>query len=74
MSKFFIGIIVGIIALICFIYFGGSDYVRSLGRHADKAAEQMETYEKKMRGFKERAGKVREKAEEAGKKIEKYIP
>ena len=74
MSKFFIGIIVGIIALIFFVYFGGADYVRSLGRHADRAAEKMETYEKKMHGLKEKAGKVREQAEEAGKRIKEYIP
>ncbi len=74
MTRFFIGIIVGIIALICFVYFGGADYLRSAGRHADRAAEQVEKYEKKMHGMKDRAQKVREKAEEAGKKIEKYLP
>jgi len=74
MIRFFIGIIVGIIALICFVYFGGADYLRSAGRHADKAAEHIERYEKKMHGMKQRAEKVRKKAEEAGKRIEKYIP
>ncbi len=74
MTRFFIGIIVGIVALILFVYFGGADYVRSVGRHADKAAEHIERYEKKMHNMKERAEKVREKAEEAGKRIEKYIP
>jgi len=74
MSRFFIGIIVGIIALICFVYFGGADYLRSAGKHVDNAAQHIEKYEKKMHGMKERARKVREKAEEAGKRIEKYIP
>ncbi len=74
MTKFFIGIIIGIIALICFVYFGGADYLRSAGRHVDRAAEQVEKYEKKMHGMKDKAAKVRKKAEEAGKRIEKYIP
>ncbi|MFQ5480180.1 MAG: hypothetical protein ACE5DW_02780 [Thermodesulfobacteriota bacterium] len=72
--KFFLGIIIGIIALLAFIYFGGADYLRFIGRQTDKAAEHVERYEKKMHGMKERARKVKEKAEEAGKKIEKYIP
>lgn len=74
MTRFFVGIIVGIIALILFVYYGGADYLRSVGRHADNAAVQVEKYGKKMHGMTDRARKVRKKAEEAGKRIEKYIP
>ncbi len=74
MTRFFIGIIVGIVALIFFVYYGGADYVRSFGRQADKAAVQMEKYEKKLHKMTDSAKKAGEKAEEAGKKIKEMIP
>jgi len=72
--RFFIGIIVGIGALIFFVYYGGADYLRSFGRQADRAAEQMEKYEKKLHGMTDSAKKAGKKAEEAGKKIKELIP
>ncbi len=74
MTKFFIGIIVGIIALLCFVYFGGAEYLNLISKKTDQAAVRVEKFQKKMQGMKKRAAKVKEKAEEAGKRIEKYIP
>ncbi len=74
MTRFLIGIIVGIAALIFFVYYGGADYLRSFGKQADRAAVQMEKYEKKLHKMTDSAKKARKKAEDAGKKIKEMIP
>ncbi len=71
--KFFLIIILLIVALLGFIYFGGADYLRIIGRETDRAAEHVEKYEKKMHSVKKRAEEIKEKAKEAGRKIEKFI-
>ena len=74
MFRFLFGILVGIIALVLFVYYGGADYLKSVGRHADRAAAEMEKYEKKLHHMTESAKKARKKAEEAGKKLKEIIP
>ena len=71
MKRVFLALLVGFILGILFIFYGGADYIRDM---AGGAARRIERYEKKMAGMKERAERVRRRAEEAGKKIEKYIP
>ncbi len=74
MLRVYIGIIIGIAAVLAFVYFGGADFLRYIERHTDRAAVKVEKYEKKLHKLKDSAGKVREKAEETGKNIKKYIP
>lgn len=61
MKKFIVGFILGVIALVAFVYFGGGDYVRSLSKHTNKAGKVIQSYEKKM---KKAVSGVRDAAEE----------
>lgn len=61
MKKFIVGFIIGIIALVAFVYFGGGEYVRSMGKSTNRAGKIIQRYEKKM---KKAVGGVRDAAEE----------
>ncbi len=74
MTRFLIGVLVGLLAAFFFVFYGGADYLRSLGRHADRAAVRVEAYEKKLHHMTESARKAGKKAEEAGKKIKELMP
>ncbi|MFQ5442121.1 MAG: hypothetical protein ACE5EB_05270 [Thermodesulfobacteriota bacterium] len=73
MKKFLFVLVVGFLLGIVFVYFGGADYIKTLVSHTDRAAGSIEGYVKKMAGHKKRAERVKKEAEEAGKRIEKYL-
>ncbi|MBI2412159.1 MAG: hypothetical protein HYV24_03010 [Deltaproteobacteria bacterium] len=66
MKKVLLGIIIGIIALAAFLYFGGGRYLRVFGAKTEEAGEKLEKYEKEM---KKEAEVIKESAKEAGETI-----
>lgn len=69
MKRFILGIVIGIILLILFVYFGGADYLKTAGKAVEKAGSELEQYEKKIKeltptiekGIKEVKERVKEK-------------
>lgn len=71
MKKFLLGFIIGILALACFFYFGGSKYLKAFGSKTEQAGEQLEKYEKKFKKTaKETTEAVRETASGAKEAVE----
>jgi len=73
-KKVIAGIIIGVVFLVLFIAFGGSRYLKKLGRETEEAAERLGSYEKKAKEAakkaEERIEKIRGMAEEAADKKE----
>ncbi|MEE8575541.1 MAG: hypothetical protein V3T30_09025 [Thermodesulfobacteriota bacterium] len=69
--KLGIGLLVGIIAIILFIYFGGGEYLKKFGAETEKAGKEVIEYEKDM---KKTVKKVKDTVEDKKKKARKYIP
>jgi len=49
MKKVFFGFILGVAALVAFIYTGGGSYLKEAGKRTGDAGEVVEGYEKKMK-------------------------
>ncbi len=61
--KFFLGVCIGIAALLVLLYFGGAKYVTYLGRGTEGVGRRLEKLE----------GPVQEKAQEAKKTVGKTL-
>ena len=66
MKKIFYGFLLGALALVLFIYFGGGEYLRAVGEGADEAGKIVQGYEKRL---KKGLDSARETAEEASRKV-----
>jgi hypothetical protein len=66
MTRFFIGIILGIILLFLFLYFGGPGYLETFGKKAEDTGKSLKKYEQTTR---DTAKKVEEKYEDVKKKF-----
>lgn len=66
MKKFLFGIIIGILALAAFLYFGGPRYMKIFGAKTEEAGERLEKYEK---GFKQSADEAAEKVKETAETV-----
>ncbi len=66
MKKLILGIIIGIVLLVLFVYFGGGRYLQQAAKEAEKAGGEIEQYEKKL---KESAKKVEHGIEKVKEKI-----
>lgn len=66
MKRFLLGIIIGILALAAFLYFGGPRYLKIFGAKTEEAGERLEKYEK---GFKKSADEVAEKVKETAETV-----
>ena len=81
MKKFILGVIIGILALAAFLYFGGPKYLRIFGAKTEEAGERLERYEKGLKHtaeeatekVKETAETVKEKAGEAKESVGKTV-
>lgn len=88
MKKFIIGVVIGILALAAFLYFGGPKYLKMFGAKTEEAGERLEKYEKGFKHtaeeaaetvketaetVKEKAGAAKEKAGEAYEKTKKAV-
>ncbi|MBI5587777.1 MAG: YtxH domain-containing protein [Deltaproteobacteria bacterium] len=72
MAKFFFGVLIGIVLLALFFYFGGPGYLKSFGAKTEAAGGRLEKYEKQMKDTTKDAGKsVKETAEDAKKSVNK---
>ncbi len=71
MSKVLLGIILGIIVLAGFVYFGGAKYLRSLGTKTEEAGVKLEKVEKQL---KESAKGAKKSAEKTAEKVKRYVP
>ena len=65
MKKFILGVIIGILALAAFLYFGGPKYLKIFGAKTEEAGERLERYEKGLKHTAEEA------KESVGKTVEK---
>lgn len=81
MKKFILGVVIGIIALAAFLYFGGPKYLKIFGAKTEEAGERLEIYEKKLKHTAEEAAEkvkdtaetVKEKAGEAKESVGKTV-
>lgn len=71
MKKILFGIIVGIAVVVVFIFYGGGDYLKKFGWHAEKAGSKIEKMEKKLKGS---VSGVKEKVEKTADKVKDYVP
>ncbi len=63
-----IGILIGIIFLYLFIYFGGADYLQTFGKKTEEAGKGLKQYEKNVQ---DTTDKVLEKAKD---KVKEKMP
>jgi CHASE3 domain sensor protein len=81
MKKFILGVLIGILALAAFLYFGGPKYLKIFGAKTEEAGERLEKYEKGFKHtadeaaetVKETAQTVKEKAGAAKESVEKTV-
>lgn len=81
MKKFIFGVIIGILALGAFLYFGGPKYLKLFGAKTEQAGERLEKYEKGLKRsadeatdkLKDTAETVKEKAGDAKESVEKTV-
>jgi hypothetical protein len=81
LKKLILGVIIGAIALLLFIFFGGAKYVRIFGVETEKAGRKLEKIEKKVRkgaeAAKEKVGyaaeEVRDTVDKASSKVKGYV-
>ncbi|HEY4706067.1 MAG TPA: hypothetical protein VII64_01315 [Thermodesulfobacteriota bacterium] len=81
MKKFLIGVLIGIVALGAFLYFGGPKYLKLIGSKTEEAGERLEKYEKSFKhtaeeakeAVKETAETVKEKAGGAKEALDKTV-
>lgn len=69
MKKFIIGVVLGIIVLVVFLYLGGAKYVKIFGSKTEEAGAKLEKYEKRMKETAKDAGKAIEKTAEGAKEV-----
>lgn len=82
MKKILFGFVIGVAALVVFLYFGGARYVKLFGAKTEQAGEKLEAYEKEMKEkTREAEKKVQDTAKGAKKavdrtreKVKEYIP
>lgn len=66
MKKFIFGVLIGVLALAAFLYFGGPRYMRIFGAKTEEAGARLEKYEK---GLKETAGEAAEKVKDTAETV-----
>ncbi|MCK4739084.1 MAG: hypothetical protein KAT46_03970 [Deltaproteobacteria bacterium] len=66
MKRIILGIIVGLILFVVFVFAGGSEYLIKFGQKTEKAGERLQSYEKKI---KKDAEKIVEGSGKAAKDI-----
>lgn len=71
MIKVFLGIILGIIVLTGFVYFGGAKYLKSLGTKTEAAGEKLEKVERQL---KESTKDAKKSVDRTAEKMKKYVP
>ena len=71
MIKAIIKLVLGIILLYLFIYFGGADYLEEFGRKTEQAGKELKQYEKNV---KDAATTVEKSLEKAKDKVKEKIP
>ncbi len=68
MKRIFLGIILGLIMFILFVYLGGAGYLQKLGKKTEEAGVELEYYEKELKRsaeeVKAKVGKTAEKVKE----------
>lgn len=71
MIKIFFGILLGIIVLTGFVYFGGAKYLKSLGAKTEATGEKLEKVEKQL---KESTRDAKKSVDMTAEKMKKYVP
>ncbi|OGP15306.1 MAG: hypothetical protein A2054_02015 [Deltaproteobacteria bacterium GWA2_55_10] len=66
MKKFLFGLVIGIVALGAFLYFGGPKYLKLIGSKTEQAGERLEKYE---RSFKHTADEAKEAASDTAETV-----
>lgn len=82
MKKVFFGFILGVAALVAFIYTGGGSYLQEAGKRTGDAGEVIEGYEKKMKktarstkdSVEETLEKARETVTDTTDKVKDLLP
>ena len=75
--RFLFGLIIGVLALAAFLYFGGPEYLKAFGSKTEQAGTKLEKYEKEIKStakeakevFGDTAETVKEKAGDAKESI-----
>lgn len=81
MKKVLFGFILGLLALVLFLYFGGAKYLKTFGHRTEQAGEKLEGYERQIKekaegagkAVKETAGSAKKAAEKTKEKVEEYV-
>ncbi|MBI1911938.1 MAG: hypothetical protein HYS21_08020 [Deltaproteobacteria bacterium] len=74
MKKIVLGILLGIVVLAVFLYFGGAKYVKTFGSKTQEAGQKLEKYEKGMKDtVKQTEEKVKETAKDAKEAVDKTV-
>jgi hypothetical protein len=71
MFKIFIGILLGILILVGFAYFGGSKYLKTAGVKTEQAGEKLELVEKQI---KQSADSAKKTVSRTADKVKKLVP
>ncbi|TAN63083.1 hypothetical protein EPN18_03305 [bacterium] len=71
MFKIFIGILLGILILAGFAYFGGAKYLKTAGVKTEQAGEKLELVEKQM---KQSADSAKKTVSRTADKVKKLVP
>lgn len=71
MKKVIAGIIIGIVLIIVFLYFGGSRYLKSFGEKTEEAGDKIQKYE---RTLKDSVDSAKDSVEKSKERIKKYMP
>ena len=74
MIKAIIKLVLGIILLYLFIYFGGADYLEEFGRKTEQAGKELKQYEKDVKDATTTVEKSLKKLEKAKDKVKEKIP
>ena len=56
--RFLFGLIIGVLALAAFLYFGGPEYLKAFGSKTEQAGTKLEKYEKEIKSTAKEAKEV----------------
>ena len=74
MKRIALGIIIGIIFFLVFVFAGGSEYLKRFGQKTEEAGEKLEVYEKEFKkGAEEAIEKLEESSERAKEAVKEVI-
>ncbi len=72
MKRFILGFLIGVAALVLFVYYGGAGYMVDLGSRTERAGKKLQTYERQLKKtVSETQQSIKQTKKEAVKAVEK---